>query len=188
MNGLLVAECRQHEYRNAAEIIYPGLGGWTYDKFEELNDRYFEKRVPLMPIRWHLTLPYGSILGRAFRTGAIELGMYVHKDWNLRDKKPCMFGEHVLLHEMLHHYLWAIGENADHQSDSWCREIMRIGVGLGMRPFVAEREKVQSVRIDGHRKSKRITGGDLLRTQVSRFPYFAFDYRADTLLPNFRGN
>ena len=174
------------KYRDAAELIYPGLGGWTFDKFLELNERFFFGKVPVMPIQWHLTLPYGKAIGRAFLTGIIQIGMYTSKKWCLRDSKPCLFGEHVLLHEMLHQYLWTIGKTAGHDHEPWCTEIMRIGVELGMKPFTAEVSKVRKVRDGaGNRKSKRQRGGDLSGEQIATFPHYAFDYEKDLLLSDY---
>lgn len=191
MNELHLVTSSQVEelakHRNAAEVIYPGLGAWTYDKFAELNERHYSGKVPLMAIQWHITLPYGNAIGRAISTGVIQLGMYTNKDWNLHDNLPCLFGEHVLLHEMLHHYLWAIGEPAEHQGDGWLREIMRLGRELGMKPFIAEPSKVRKVRdAEGNRKSKRIQGGDLSATQIATFPHFAFDYANEQLLQDYK--
>ena len=57
-------------YRDAAELIYPGLGAWSYETFDELNRLHFGGEVPLMAIQWHWTLPYGGAVGLACCNGS----------------------------------------------------------------------------------------------------------------------
>jgi hypothetical protein len=162
------------QYGQAAELIYPGLGAWTYATFDRLNRQHFDGAVPLVPIRWHKTLPYGGSVGLASRH-YIELGMYLNKEWCLHEGRPCLFGEHVLLHEMIHLYLYTRGENPKHNGVPWCREIMRIGHELGIG-FHAEPSRVIKVKSDdGTRKSKRTQEGIPLK-DIASFPHFAFKY------------
>jgi hypothetical protein len=173
------------QYGQAAELIYPGLGAWTYATFDRLNRQHFDGAIPLMPIRWHHTLAYGGSVGVASAKGYIELGMYRNKDWNLRDGKPSLYAEHVLLHEMIHQHLMLNGQNPNHDAWPWCREIMRIGTEIGIG-FKAEPTKVVKVKTeDGKRKSERKQGAGIPLKMIARFPHFAFDYERETIRPAF---
>jgi len=176
------------DYMAAAELIYPGLGESTYAEFNRFNRLYFGGELPPMPIQWHHTLPYGRSLGLAYPHQVIHLGIYSHRQWCVTDGRLTPFGEHVLLHEMIHQHLFIAGLDSNHNSESWCSEIMRIGAKLGIKPFIASPSKVIKVRDDtGRRKSKRVTPG-IPMEMICRFPSFAFDYTPNTatLKPDWR--
>lgn len=167
------------EYAAAAELIYPGVGRDTYAAFDRFNQRHFSGALPAMPIQWHGTLPYGGSVGLASSNQLIMLGIYTRKQWCVQQGKLLAFGEHVLLHEMIHQYLFITSRYAKHNGQPWCDEIMRIGLELGIKPFKASPSKVIKVRgDDGKRVSKRVAGGTITMEMISRFPQFAFDYTA----------
>jgi len=179
------------EYRAAAELIYPGFGAWTYDTFDRLNRQHFENRVPLMPIRWHHTLAYGAALGLAVDGGTpaarIDIAMHMNGAWAFDETgSPNLMAEHLLLHEMLHHFLTVTGRKSKHNTRDWCAEIERIGAELGIKPFRAAPSKVTKVRIGDKRVSQRVQEGDLAMNEIASFPHFAFDYSAEALRPEWR--
>jgi hypothetical protein len=176
------------DYKAAAELIYPGFGAWTYDTFDRLNHEHFEGRVPLMPIRWHHTLAYGAKIGLAVAGGTpaarIDIAMHFRGQWAFDETgAPNLAAEHLLLHEMIHHFLSCTGRETKHHSRDWCDEIERIGIALGIKPFRASPSKVTKVRIDDHRVSKRVQVGDLAMTEIATFPHFAFDYTSGKIKP-----
>ena len=80
------------------------------------------------------------------------------------------FAEDVLLHEMLHVALFAMGvdndkEHPHHNTEQWCAEIMRITPALGLPPVKAAREKTR--RIDG-KVARRALDGHVPRGDISR--------------------
>lgn len=118
------------QYREASELIYPGLGEWTYDCFTEYNE-YFDNQIPPMPIQWHWTLPYGSAIALAYGHKLIALGIYVNKKYLVQKNSEGYFigndrAKHVILHEMIHTFLSLRKENTKHSGKPWCREIMRL--------------------------------------------------------------
>ena len=172
------------QYRAAAELIYPGLGAWTYDRFDEYNRLYFDNVIPVIPVQWHLTLPHGRSIALACAGSLIQMGIYCNSELNLKDGKPCLYGSHVILHEMVHIYLQIRGEDPRHNSKPWCREIMRISKMMGFE-INAEPERVVKERLeDGTRKSVRKSYG-IARSLIASWPHFAFSYSTGQLLPDY---
>lgn len=158
-----------NEYRTAAELIYPGMGAWAYDRFDEYNARYFDGGVPLVPIQWHLTLPHGHATERQ----RIQLGLYTQHGKMLEDGVPTDYASHVILHEMIHTYLNSRGENPNHNGKPWSREITRISGLMGFE-IIAQPDRVSKVRDgDGNRRSVRVPAaeGSLTRKQIAAWPH-----------------
>ena len=172
------------QYKTAAELIYPGLGAWTYDTFARLNEIYFQNEIAIIPIQWHLTLPHGHNTGLACAGALIKLGLYQNKDINLKDGKPCLYGEHVILHEMLHIYLQNRGEKAEHNSIPWCREIMRISRQMGLIINASPQRVIKVKNGNGTRCSVRVSSG-ITRKQLASWPHFMFDYQTEQPLSDY---
>jgi hypothetical protein len=190
------------KYRAAADLLQPGLGAATYDRFAEFNKMFFDNQVPAMPIVWVSVAPYGHWVGRAsgdapkgeLLRAAGQVWIFASKayeTYHTSDGQPAPtdYGSHVLLHEMTHQYLYARNENGKHEGAPWRREITRIGKMLGLPDFYAGPSIVRKVIVgtddDGNtvRKSKRFnapspaTGGlSVTQETIARFPHFGYVY------------
>jgi len=71
------------------------------------------------------------------------------------DQRPWPYVRGVLLHEMTHAYLLERGENAEHKSQPWRREIMRLSRDLGRPVFAGASTVGKRRRADGRRVSVR---------------------------------
>lgn len=172
-------------YKQAAEVMQPGLGAWTYDRFAELNARYFDDRVPCMPVVWVPMSPYGRWVGLAEYKGRILL-------WDKHaldpDYTPGLNAEHILLHEMLHQYLHNRNENSKHNGLPWCREIMRIGSMMGLSFHASPSKTARKKNEDGTSQVIRVqqssdygTPSIPLDGGINQFPHFAFDYTTGSI-------
>ena len=175
------------DFKRAAEIIYPEWGAWSYEKFDEFNKRHFNDQIPPMPIQWHDTLMYGGALGLATSKGVIKLGIYKNKSGVLNKGQPTLYGAHVLLHEMIHQYLFVTDRDSNHSSTGWREEIMRVGAELGLS-FNALPQKVIKVKDEnGEFKSRRVNqDGSIAQADIARFPLFAFNYATGKIKPEFK--
>jgi len=78
------------------------------EMFDRLNRRYFRGALPSLPIMWHKPLLSGG--RRAFAGQFIVFEDRDHAniiiDPKLRKRKMWNYIESILLHEMVHTYLW----------------------------------------------------------------------------------
>lgn len=169
-------------YRQAQEILWGEPGAWAHDTFDELNGRYFADEIPHAGIAWGLT-PHGGRLGHTRCTGRITLHPALldpHSDaWRIEPYLGEAYARDVLLHEMIHAYLFARSEEPDHNGQPWCREVMRLAPSLGLGEVRAA--PVVPRRVDG-RVVRRALDGHLDRHQLAHFPHSIRPndfYRAD---------
>lgn len=136
-----------HILRAAAIEAYGKLGVWTYDAYAELNRRYFDGLVVLKTVQWGIT-PYGGSLGfynPAFDTimlhqSIIKSSSAISNDpWGLGHIIGKRLAYDVLLHEMIHQFLFQQGAYAPdddaHNCQAWCDELNRIGRILGLDSY-----------------------------------------------------
>lgn len=178
-------------YNQAAELMQPGLGAWAYDRFAEFNQEYFDNTVPAMPILFVPMSPYGNWVGLAEYAGRILL-------WDKHaldsDYTPGLYAAHILLHEMLHQYLYVKDEDTKHNGHPWCREIMRIGkqMGLSFHASPSRTKRIKDENGDSKVIRTQATDGVVpsipLKGGISSFPHFAFDYTTGTILDEYRAS
>ena len=101
------------------------------------------------PITFPATLPYGHAIGQA------------HYGEDGRDFIDLQYGlsmqmkVDVLLHEMVHQYLFQTNQNPRHNAIPWCREIMRLSVLFWGKEIWAAPSTVGKVVV-GHKDGKQV--------------------------------
>ena len=170
------------ELRTAATTFFNGLGGWSYDKWEELNNLYFDGKLEAGAIIWGLT-PHGHYLG-AYSTIDNQITLHTSlvepksdSPWNMGSLLGEKFAEDVILHEMIHQYLRQIKKYSgkeSHNCEEWCEEIVRIAKLMGME---IKAKRIKQKRIGGKRGEGEgkvtwfVEDGHLNRKEISSFPH-----------------
>jgi hypothetical protein len=139
----------QDDLEIVATKSFGDLGAQTAKLFAQYNADYFDGRVQPVPVLYVPTSPYGHWVGQAQAQKLI----YVMFPGNGRDWD---FTRSVLLHEMLHHFLYASGENSKHAGKPWAREVIRLSAQIWGRQFVKVSDKIR--KIDGHSVRIRAIG------------------------------
>ena len=164
------------EYRQAQQILWGEAGTWAHDTLTELNADFFTNEIPHRGIAWGLT-PHGSRLGHTDHNGRITLHPALldpHSDaWRIEKYLGEGYARDVLLHEMIHALFRARdlpspGPQGEHNTEAWCREVVRLAPLLGLRPVQAA--PVQPRRQDGHVVRQHLPG-HLTRRQIATFPH-----------------
>ena len=170
------------ELRTAGATFFNQLGQWSYDRWEELNDRYFDGQLEAGPILWGLT-PHGHYLG-AYSTFDNQITLHTsliepktENPWLIGSLLGRKFAEDTLLHEMIHQYLRQNGYTGkkSHNCEEWCSEIVRIAklmdVEIKAKPVKQKRVR-QPNQKTGAGKVQWITEeGHLNRKQIASFPH-----------------
>lgn len=119
------------------------LGLWAADLWQAFNKCHWEGKLDPTPIWFPSASPYGRWIGlctgnKSGQTQHIQI---------LKGKEQ---QEHanILLHEMVHQYLFESGQNPSHNAMPWCSEIIRLsrdiwGVDIWASP--AQPRKVDGV-------------------------------------------
>ena len=126
--------------RAAADLMWPGAGGWVYDSWRLLNERIFDGRLDLSGIVFGL-LPYGHLLGKYRpRFNIIILHESIlgsrFNAWGIGFKLGQAYALDVLLHEMCHQAgtQFGLDKGGDaHHSHAWTDMVNSIShrAGLG---------------------------------------------------------
>jgi hypothetical protein len=162
--------------RAALENLWGEAGAWAADTWTRLNADHFNGRLRYHGIVFGLT-PHGRNLGHTHHDGRITLHPSLldprQRAWMIRDRLGMRFAEDVLVHEMVHVTLFAVGVDNDdrhphHNTDEWCAEIVRITPRLGLPPIKAA--PVKPRRIDGT-MMRRELDGHLSRDAIAHWPH-----------------
>jgi hypothetical protein len=157
--------------RFATEAWGP-LGTKTARMWAVYNDRYFDGALKPVPLVITHTQPFGRRLAFcSYHSDGEGRTITV----NVPKKHDQLLADNgVLLHEMIHQYLFERGEPAGHDAEGWRREIMRLNQLLTGSEIWAGASK--TVRID--KKVVRInaphpvTGQPSLRQgEIARWPH-----------------
>lgn len=135
------------EMRKMMSWSWGDRGVWAADLWRKFNEAYWGGQLEPVPIWFPQASPYGHWVGlcsgnRQGQTQHIQL---------LRGK-PDDFLAHVLLHEMIHQYLFETGQNPAHNAQPWCEEVMRLtkqiwGKDIWVSPSVPRKVDGKSQRI-----------------------------------------
>ena len=146
--------------RDAAEIIYPGIGAMLYDWWASINEDHFGRQMTPPGIQFGLT-PHGSKMGlwRGWEETIILHRSLIDPSgdaWGKRHQLGHRYAWDVLLHEMIHQYVDTVREvedpegnspsNSVHNCPSWVREINRLSNDLGLD---CEASVIRQKRVDG---------------------------------------
>jgi hypothetical protein len=177
--------------RDAAQLIYPGVGPMLYDWWEEINEDHFGRQMTPPGIQFGLT-PHGKTLGK---WRGYEHTIILHRSlldpsgdaWGKRHELGRRFARDVLLHEMVHQYIDTVrgispddarinspqgGNKADggspHNCPSWVAEINRLSADLGLD---CKAHVVKQRRVDGKVKWAPPDGFDMSIGDISSWPH-----------------
>lgn len=179
--------------KQSADIIFGKYGRWLYEVWEKHNKAYFANQLHPPGIQCGLT-PHGRTLGYytpAYNTITIHWSLIGasgrNKAFPFRGKqypfglKPSKdLASDVLLHEMIHQYLFQTGQykanDNGHMCDAWVNELNRIAplIGLGQYHFSCyKRTKQKKTRKDYYLALNDAPKGKKLasREAVVSFPY-----------------
>ena len=173
--------------RAAAELLQPGLGAWSYDCFDRLNECHFGGELPPLPILWVPVAPYGHWIGLA-RCRVEERAIFLQGTGATGlSLRPSDRHAHILLHEMVHQYLALRGEPTAHESEAWCCQIMRIGRNFGLHfwasPPKPTRRNNKPVRIQA--PSPEGVESVPYKTHIAGFPHGFFSYAPEATLNSY---
>lgn len=164
--------------RAALENLWGDAGAWAADTWTRLNADHFASKLRYHGIVFGLT-PHGHHLGHTYTDGRITLHTSLldprGRAWLIRDRLGERFAADVLLHEMVHAWLFQRGytyepddPNGAHNNDQWCAEIVRITPALGLP--VIKAVPVKPRRVDGA-VVRRPLDDHLDRDAISRWPH-----------------
>ena len=170
------------ELRTAGTTFFNQLGKWSYDRWEELNDRYFDGQLEVGPILFGLT-PHGHYLGAyspmdnqiVLHTSLIEPKS--ENPWLIGSLLGRRFAEDVLLHEMIHQYIRQNGYKGkeSHNCAEWCDQIVRIsklmGVEIKVQPVKQKRIRQAGQKSGNGKVTWHVEEGHLNRKEISSFPH-----------------
>jgi len=171
------------ELRTAATTFFNGLGGWSYDKWEELNNLYFDGKLEAGSIIWGLT-PHGHYLG-AYSPMDNQITLHTSlvepksdSPWNMGSLLGEKFAEDVLLHEMIHQYLRQIKNytgKESHNCEEWCEGIVRIsklmGIEIKAKPVRQKRIRQPGQKTGAGKVQWVVEEGHMNRKEIASFPH-----------------
>jgi len=155
---------------------WPKIGVNVVNKWAEFNGRYFDGKLKPIPIIITPTLPYGKRIADC--SGCPEHGRLIRL--NLPASHDFLVADYnTLLHEMIHQFLFERGEDSDHQSNGWRREIMRLNKLITGKEIWAGRSKTVRKKDAEDRKSYVVRINEphpdgtpsLPQKQISRWPH-----------------
>ena len=154
----------RQEYRKAQRVLWGEAGEWAADRFDELNDAYFDSQLRTAGVVWGLT-PHGGRLGHTHASGRITLHPALLDPkadaWRNEPFLGDRFAEDVLLHEMVHVKLHAEGrdtrgsDDSSHNTEPWCEEVVRLAPRLGLGEVQAAPGETPSHRRRGEAPAAR---------------------------------
>jgi hypothetical protein len=164
------------EDRAALTNLWGEAGAWAADIWKWLNADHFGGQLRYHGIVFGLT-PHGHRLAHTYPSGRITLHPALLDPrgdaWEQEYKLGARHAEDVLLHEMVH--AWLFDTTPDHASDEgghnideWCTEIVRITPGLGLPPVKAA--PVKPRRTDGAVR-RMLLDGHLSRADIAHWPH-----------------
>jgi hypothetical protein len=165
--------------KRAAAISDPGYGVWAYETWVSHNALYFNGELRPCPIQWGLT-PHGHSLGY-FSPDLVRITLHTSlvvprsDAWHMRDLLGPKIASDVLLHEMIHQYVYQVnghdgGGTSCHNNDCWAAEVNRIAAILGLP---SNARMVKQRRVDGSKPRWLPVDGCMSLTELSRWPYLS---------------
>ncbi|HEY4982281.1 MAG TPA: SprT-like domain-containing protein [Pseudolabrys sp.] len=142
-----MAEFTLLDMEHFATEAWGPLGTSTIKKWAEFNRLYFEDSLRPVPIVMTHAQPFGKRLAFCSYnpdTHGRTITLNVPKKHN-----TLLADNAVLLHEMIHQYLFERGEEASHAGDGWRREIMRINWLIAGKEIWAGRSTTARRKVDG---------------------------------------
>ena len=159
------------EMRRALVAGWGRLGGRVADYWDEYNRAYFGGRLRPLPIFLTPVSPYGHWVGRTCVSREVtHIALTAPKSGEF-----LVANRGVLLHEMLHQYLFEWGVCPHHAGGPWRWEIMRLHRQITGREIWAGEYTVvkdkgrKSVRVN--RPHPRTGEPSLVQMQIARWPY-----------------
>ena len=168
-----------------AELYDPIVWPWAYDRWQDLNQKYFGGLLKVGPIQWGLT-EHGHFLGSYLQdTNKITLHTSLIQPqssaWGSRGLLGERMAEDVILHEMIHQHIYqTLGTTRDnkgqcHNFEPWCDEINRLNplLGLDGKATVTKQKRVKEEGAKGNGRVTWVRSGDgtLTRKQLSSYPH-----------------
>ena len=138
------------------------LGAATVDRWVEFNWRFFDGRLRPVPLVITHTQPFGKRLAfcsyGSSNTCGRTITVNVPRTPGAHGYAYALLADNAsLLHEMIHQALFEAGEDADHASEGWRREIMRLHLIITGKTLWA-----------GRSMTKRVLGADGKKSKVIR--------------------
>ena len=126
-------------------------GGDIVNKWIEFNRLYFDGKLKPVPLVLTHTQPFGKRLAFcSYNPGTHGRTITV----NVPSRHNRLLADNnVLLHEMIHQFLFERGEDAAHSGEPWRREIMRLNKHIAGREIWAGRSKTIRDRADMNESS-----------------------------------
>jgi hypothetical protein len=161
--------------RAALTNLWGDAGAFAADTWTGLNAAHFDGALHYHGIVFGLT-PHGHRLGHTTEMGRITLHPSLLDPrgdaWSISAKLGERYAADVLLHEMVHAWLFQHGgdgcEDGGHNTAEWCAEIVRITPALGLPAIKAA--PVKTRRIDG-KVERRELDGHLSRSDIAHWPH-----------------
>lgn len=158
------------EMLRLATHAFGDIGKRTALLWREYNSKYFDDVLNPIPLVYVPTLPHGAHVGETWQTHVIYL-------MGQGPRRPWSFIRGVLVHEMLHQFLYQRGVSASHDSDGWRTEIMRITAKHFGKEIWAGRIKVTKVGKGKDRRSVKFNAPhpdgrkSLTQGEIARWPH-----------------
>jgi len=129
--------------RDAAEVLWPGVGAWVHDEWQKHNQQYWDGRLECGGIVFGLT-PHGRSLG-CYESIPNRITLHTSllvpsgNAWHIANKLGKRYALDTLLHEMIHQAQYQLYDskppkNRGHVCESWAIEVNRISKSLGIEP------------------------------------------------------
>lgn len=157
----------EEEMMNICSWAFGDEGELLSKVWQGLNQDWFYGKLNPLPIFITNVFPYGSAIARCFGNPKFSIAHHIEIKESLDEQKKV----DVLLHEMIHQFLFESNEKSDHNAKPWCREIMRLGKEIWDYEFFASPSVPRKVTVDGVRRSYREQKeGSIELKQISGFP------------------
>jgi hypothetical protein len=130
--------------RRFATEAWGPLGTATVERWVEFNERFFGGSLRPVPLVVTHTQPFGRrVAFCSYNPGTHGRTITVNVP---KDHQDLLADNGVLLHEMIHQFLFEAGEDASHASEGWRREVMRLSQLIAGKEIWAGRSMTKRVR------------------------------------------
>jgi hypothetical protein len=154
-----------------ATEAYGPLGTATVQKWAVFNKRFFNGKLRPVPLIITHAQPFGNRIGFCSYSADNQgrtITLNVPKRHNV-----LLADNDTLLHEMIHQCLFENGERAEHASEGWRREIMRLHRKITGRSIWAGRSTTKRIDDKVVRINEAADDGtpSLRQGQIARWPH-----------------